>query len=357
MKISLIVPVFNEEDAIPKFLQSVQDEFRNWSCDVEILFINDGSTDGTEKLLSVYESNNKLDLKSSSYTEEGRGILKIKRKSVEQNSTFSNHMTGEQEVKKYSIRVVQISFTRNFGKEAALCAGLRFATGDAVIPMDVDLQDPLWVVGAMIDDFRSGSEIVLAKRKDRSSDSYLKRVTADLFYKFHNLICEPKIEENVGDFRLLARSIVNEINKLEERNVFMKGMLSWVGSSNTTIINYTRAPRIAGKTKFNAWKLWNLAIDGITSFSIFPLKVWSYVGFSISLISFIFALYLIADKIFFGNPVKGYPSLMTAILFLGGIQLIGIGVLGEYLGRLYMEVKHRPRYVMKRKENVQNTTR
>jgi glycosyltransferase involved in cell wall biosynthesis len=240
-----------------------------------------------------------------------------------------------------------VNFTRNFGKESALFAGLEQATGDAIIPIDVDLQDPIEVIPRLIEKWRAGADMVLAKRSDRSTDGRLKRKTAEWFYKFHNKISYPAIEENVGDFRLMSRDVVENIKLLPERNLFMKGILSWVGG-NVDVVEYSRAERIAGTTKFNGWKLWNLAIEGITSFSTFPLRVWAYIGFLVATLSFLYGAWMILDKIIWGNPVAGYPSILVSILFLGGVQLIGIGVLGEYIGRIYIETKHRPRYIVKK---------
>jgi glycosyltransferase involved in cell wall biosynthesis len=302
VNISLVVPVFNEEDTIPIFYKTVREFEALKEHDVEIVFINDGSKDSTEAII------NALALSDS--------------------------------------RVKALSFTRNFGKEPALFAGLDNATGDAVIPIDVDLQDPIEVIPHLIEKWKSGADMVLAKRTDRSTDGHLKRKSAEMFYKLHNKISNPKIEENVGDFRLMSREVVEHIKLLPERNLFMKGILSWVGG-RTDVVEYARAERVAGDSKFNGWKLWNLALEGITSFSTFPLRIWTYIGLGVSAFAFLYAAWMIVDKLIWGNPVPGYPSLMTAILFLGGVQLIGIGVLGEYIGRIYMEVKKRPRYILK----------
>ncbi|KAB8307381.1 glycosyltransferase [Erwinia endophytica] len=301
MKISLVVPVFNEKDAIPIFYQAVRNELAQH--DVEIVFVNDGSTDNTEKIINALSVSDEL--------------------------------------------VIPISFTRNFGKEPALFAGLEVSTGDAVIPIDVDLQDPISVIPKLIEKWQEGADVVLAKRRDRECDGYMKRRTAEWFYRLHNMISNPEIEENVGDFRLMSREIVENIKRLPERNLFMKGILSWVGGK-TEIVEYTRSVRVAGQTKFNGWKLWNLALEGITSFSTFPLRMWTYVGIFVAALSFLYGAYLIVDTVVFGNPIKGYPSILVSILFLGGVQLIGIGVLGEYIGRIYTETKKRPRYIIKR---------
>ena len=201
----------------------------------------------------------------------------------------------------------------------------------------------------MIEKWQSGADIVLARRSDRSTDSHLKRKTAEWFYQLHNKISTPQIEENVGDFRLMSREVVENIKLMPERNLFMKGVLSWVGG-RTEIVEYARAQRIAGNTKFNGWKLWNLALEGITSFSTFPLRMWSYIGLFVAMFSFLYGVWMIIDKIFWGNPVAGYSSILVSILFLGGVQLIGIGVLGEYIGRIYIETKKRPKYIMKKRD-------
>ncbi|EOC1092091.1 glycosyltransferase family 2 protein [Cronobacter sakazakii] len=302
MKISLVVPVFNEEDTIPIFYKTVREYEPLKSFEVEIVFINDGSKDATESIINALAVSDPL--------------------------------------------VVPLSFTRNFGKEPALFAGLDHATGDAVIPIDVDLQDPIEVIPQLIERWRAGADVVLAKRTDRSTDGRLKRKSAEMFYKLHNKISNPQIEENVGDFRLMSREVVENIKQLPERNLFMKGVLSWVGGK-TDVVEYIRAERVAGNTKFNGWKLWNLALEGITSFSTFPLRVWTYIGLFVSAMSFLYGGWMILDTLIFGNPVKGYPSVIVSVLFLGGVQLIGIGIMGEYVGRIYIETKKRPKYIIK----------
>lgn len=219
MKISLVVPVFNEEDTIPIFYKAVREYEPLKEYEVEIVFINDGSKDSTENIINALAISDEL--------------------------------------------VKPLSFTRNFGKEPALFAGLDHATGDAVIPIDVDLQDPIEVIPFLIEKWKDGADMVLAKRTDRSTDGHLKRKSAEMFYKLHNKISTPKIEENVGDFRLMSRETVENIKQLPERNLFMKGILSWVGGK-TEVIEYSRAERCAGESKFNGWKLWNLALEGIT---------------------------------------------------------------------------------------------
>ena len=302
VRISLLVPVYNEEEAIPIFYRAVRGYPPFRDIDVEILFVNDGSSDRTEEIIYSLAESDPL--------------------------------------------VTPLSFMRNFGKEAALMAGLRHASGEAVIPIDVDLQDPIEVIPELIERWKAGADVVLAKRMDRSTDSYLKRKTAELFYKFHNSISDLEIEENVGDFRLLDRAVVDELKELPERNLFMKGILSWAGG-RVDVVPYKRARRSAGSSKFNGWKLWNLAMEGFTSFSTALLRVWTYIGMLIAGMAILYSVKIILWKLLFGNPVAGYPSLITSILLIGGIQLIGIGILGEYIGRIYMETKRRPRYLLK----------
>ena len=260
-KISLIVPVFNEEDAIPIFYEKIRNYEGLKFYDVEIVFVNDGSHDRTEEIII--------------------------------------------QLSKQDMLVKAISFTRNFGKESALCAGLDFSTGDAVIPMDVDLQDPIEVIPLLLDKWRLGADVVLAKRIDRSSDSYLKRKTAEWFYRIHNSISTPKIEPNVGDFRLLDRSIVCQLENLQEKNLFMKGLLSWVGGDNIEIVEYVRPKRKVGQTKFNGWKLWNLALEGITSFSTVPLRIWTYVGGGYVYTIFLFCAIFCMPKVVFWQSCSG----------------------------------------------------
>jgi glycosyltransferase involved in cell wall biosynthesis len=302
--ISIIAPVKNEEEAILPFIERVgailDDVARQdgW----EILFVDDGSTDST--LAAIVAANMR------------------------------------------DPRVRAISLSRNFGKEAALSAGLDHARGSAVIPMDVDMQDPPEVLPEMIAKWRDGYEMVFGVRRCRESDGFAKRVTAGLYYRAHNWVSSDKIPENVGDFRLMDRKVVDVIRKMPERNRFMKGLFAWAGFRQAAV-EYDRAEREHGSTKFNYWKLWTLALDGITSASTVPLRIWSYVGALIAIFAIGFAGWLAIETMIFGNPVPGYASLMTSVLFLGGIQLISLGVLGEYVGRILTETKQRPLYVVR----------
>lgn len=306
MNISLVIPVYNEEATIQIFYQAVRSHAGLRHHRVELVFCNDGSDDNTEALLDMLAVSDSL--------------------------------------------VKPLHFTRNFGKEAALFAGLEHASGDAVIPMDVDLQDPIDIIPLMLEKWQAGADIVLAKRADRREDSFWKNHSASIFYKVYNALSCHKIIENVGDFRLISRSILEEVLNMPERNLFMKGMLSWPGG-RMDIIEYRRQARVDGSSKFNGWKLWNLALEGITSFSTVPLRVWTYLGVLIALVAFLYGIWIIGRTLIYGSDVAGYPSLLVSVLFMGGIQLISIGVLGEYIGRIYIETKNRPRYILKKKRD------
>lgn len=300
-EISLVCPCFNEEESIELFMKEINVVLNEINRSYEIIFINDGSQDHTmDRLLSAKK----------------------------------NHK---------NIRIINLS--RNFGKEAALTAGLNNAKGEVIIPIDVDLQDPPELIKDFIFHWQEGNEVVLAKRVDRSSDSFFKNISAKLFYKFNNKISHVPIPENVGDYRLITRKVLNALQQLPESERFMKGLFAWVGFK-TAVVEYKRNARKAGTTTFNGWKLWNLALESITSFSTLPLRIWLYIGIIISLISFMYGSLIILKTIYLGIDLPGYASTMTIILFLGGIQLIGIGVLGEYIGRIYMESKRRPTYII-----------
>jgi glycosyltransferase involved in cell wall biosynthesis len=299
--ISIVAPFYCEEDMCDLFLKETTAVLNELNKPFEIVCVNDGSTDNTLANLLQAKKN------------------------------YPN------------IKIINLS--RNFGKEAALTAGLDYAKGEVIIPIDADLQDPPDLIKEFIAHWEEGYDVVLAKRIDRSSDSIAKRITAHLFYKVHNKISHTKIPKNVGDYRLITRKVLNAIRELPENQRFMKGIFAWVGFRTATL-EYKRDKRKAGKTSFNVWKLWNLAIEGITSFSTVPLQIWLYIGIFVSLLSFIYGSYMILRTLFFGVDVPGYASLLTSILFLGGIQLIGFGILGEYIGRIYMESKRRPTYIV-----------
>lgn len=299
--LSIIVPMYNEEEAMDGFFKRVQRVLQTVTPSYEIICVNDGSRDMTLARL---------------------------RQAAERDE-----------------RIKVVNLSRNFGKEVALSAGLDHATGDAVIPIDADLQDPPEVIPLMIAKWRAGAKLVLAKRRDRSSDSWLKRVTANGAYWLFSKLTHPRIPQNVGDFRLMDREVVQAIKRLPERSRFMKGLFAWIGYE-AEVVEYDREARSAGETKWNYWKLWNFALDGITSFSSLPLRVWSYLGFGVSLFAMAYLGFTVAKTMIFGLDVPGYASLMSVILFFNGILLVGIGVIGEYLARIFTEVKARPLYIV-----------
>jgi len=301
--ISIISPCHNEEDAVDSFFDAINKETKKLNnYNFEIIIVNDGSTDKTlEKLRQKLETQNNLKI---------------------------------------------INLNRNFGKEIALTAGIDNCQNDATIIVDFDLQDPLNLIPDLISNWEQGYEAVVGIRSNRDSDSLFKKLTAKYFYKIYNIFSDIKIPENAGDYRLLDKKIIDQLKQLPERQRFMKGMFSWIGAT-TKYVDFTRQKRVNSKTKFSNWKLWNFAIEGITSFSTLPLRIWTYIGFFISLISFIYASCIIGKTIFYGADLPGYSSMIVAILFLGGIQIMGIGVLGEYLGRIYFESKKRPIYLIR----------
>lgn len=299
--LSIVCPFYNEEAVIDLFFREIHVVLGAVGEPFEIVCVNDGSTDKTlEKLLAAKQQ-------------------------------YPN------------IRILNLS--RNFGKEAALTAGLDHAEGQAVIPIDADLQDPPYLIRELVKQWKNGFEVVLAKRADRSQDSLAKMVTANWFYKIHNKISHIDVPANVGDCRLMSRKVLDAVQQLPENQRFMKGIFAWVGFK-PAIVEYQRDARKAGETSFNGWKLWNLALDGITSFSTVPLRIWLYLGLAVSLLSFVYGSFIVLRTLVVGVDLPGYASLFTAILFLGGVQLIGIGVLGEYIGRMYMESKRRPVYII-----------
>lgn len=303
-EISLVIPVFNEADNLAALTEQLVTALQSVDADYELVFIDDGSSDGTfESLLEL-------------------------RQSIEE------------------IRIIELS--RNFGKENALLAGLKAASGNAVIPIDADLQDPPELVAQLIKEWRSGFEIVLAHRSNRSNDSCFQRLSSRSFYRCFNLVADTPIPEDVGDFRLMDRAVVEAFLQLGESNRFNKGLFSWVGFRQK-VIEFNRPQREQGDSKWKTWKLWNFALDGLLSFSSLPLKVWSFVGACISLLAFIYASFLFIRTLALGIDVPGYASIMVVILFLGGIQLISLGLIGEYIARIFNEVKQRPHFIERRR--------
>ena len=301
--ISLVIPVFNERLAILPFLHRLKALREDLQLSFELLFVNDGSTDETLSLLMAQSS---VDA---------------------------------------SIRIVDLS--RNFGKEAALTAGLDVALGDVVIPIDVDLQDPPELIPELLAAWRLGFDVVLAVRSERKGDPWSRRFFAEFFYKIHNRIASPRLPEKAGDFRLMDRSVVEAIRRLPETHRFMKGLFAWAGF-RTTAVSYERPQRDQGESKFNGWRLWTFALEGVTSFSTVPLKIWTYIGLLVSLAAMIKGASIAFRVLIEGRDVPGYASLFVGITFLGGLQLMGIGILGEYLGRNYIEAKRRPVYLIRR---------
>ncbi len=299
--LSIVIPVLNESESLMALFERVTPLLdaidRNW----EMLFVDDGSADDTAEQLRQRHAQD--------------------------------------------ARIKLLSFSRNFGKEAALTAGIELATGACVIPMDVDLQDPPELIAQMVEQWRDGYKVVLATRRERKEDTMVKRLSAEGFYHLINRLSNNDIPANTGDFRLMDRCVVEAVKQMPERTRFMKGILSWPGFKTTQVF-YDRPIRATGESKFGFRKLWRLALDGVFSFSTMPLRVWTYLGAMISLFSFAYAGVLIVRTIFWGVDTPGYASIMTVVLFLGGVQLISLGVIGEYVGRIYRETKQRPLYVV-----------
>jgi glycosyltransferase involved in cell wall biosynthesis len=302
--ISVVVPFFNEAAGVEAFYAELGPVLHAVEGHTfEIICVDDGSSDGTlARLLELVERDPR-------------------------------------------VRVLELS--RNFGKEAALTAGIDAALGDAVIAIDADLQDPPELIARLIAAWRGGADVVLARRTDRSADSFLKRKTAELFYRVHNRLSSVHIPENVGDFRLMDRAAVDALKALPERQRFMKGLFAWIGFRTATV-DYARAARASGASKFSGWRLWNLALEGITSFSTVPLRIWTYIGALGAALTFLYAVFIILRTLILGIDVPGYASLLAAVLFIGSLQLLSVGLLGEYIGRVYLETKQRPVYVVRR---------
>ncbi|MEW6570101.1 MAG: glycosyltransferase family 2 protein [Nitrospirota bacterium] len=302
IRLSVVVPAFNEAEALSEFHRRLSNVLQSMGVKAEIVYVNDGSTDDT---LAVMEA----------LREKEPGIAII-------------------------------DLSRNFGKEIALTAGLDYAKGDAIIVIDADLQDPPELIPELVKQWEMGYDVVYAKRVKRHGEGILKKITAHTFYRLIRKVSKVKIPRDAGDFRLLSRRAVNSLKLLREHHRFMKGLFTWIGYPQKEI-PYQRDPRYAGKTKWNYWRLWNFALEGFTSFTIAPLKIASYFGLVIAFMAFLYALFIIYKTLVYGEPVRGYPSLMVVILFLGGVQLIAIGVIGEYIGRIFNETKQRPLYLVK----------
>ncbi|WP_324282532.1 glycosyltransferase family 2 protein [Cyanobacterium aponinum UTEX 3221] len=308
-ELSLLIPCYNEEENLPVLFSRLESVLQPLNLNYEIVCINDGSKDNTLKCLVEFHQRDK--------------------------------------------RIKIINLSRNFGKEIAMSAGLDYTKGKTVIPIDADLQDPPELIIDLLAKWREGYDVVYAVRKTRQGESWIKRKTAGYFYSLIAKISTIPIPANTGDYRLLDEKVVKALRKIPERNRFMKGLFSWVGYKQTAIY-FDRFPRYGGKTSFNYWKLWNFALDGITSFSSIPLKIWSYFGLFISFISLLYGLFLVLKTIILGVDLPGYASTIVAILFLGGIQLITLGVIGEYIARIYEEVKQRPLYLIRETYGIED---
>jgi len=302
MLLSIVVPAFNEEDVLLEFHKRLTAEIDILPLNVEIIYVNDGSTDGTLALMKM---------------------LKVS-----------------------DGRIAIIDLSRNFGKEIALMAGFDHLRGDAAISIDADLQHPPQLIPEMVKNWQEGFDIVYAVRTSREDEKFVKRVLANLFYRMFILVGGVGVSKDSSDYRLLSRRALDALIKLREQHRFMKGLSSWIGFSQMSI-SYHPDQRYGGITKWSYYGLWNLALEAITSFTIMPLKIASFIGLFTAFAAFLYAGTVVFKKIIFGDPVPGYPSLMVIILFLGGIQLITIGILGEYLGRVFDETKGRPLYFLK----------
>ncbi len=297
--ISIVVPAYNEAEVLTEFHKAVDKALSGLPVDLEIVYINDGSTDNTLDIINALRARDK--------------------------------------------RITLIDLSRNFGKEIALTAGLHKAAGDAVVVIDADLQDPPEIIPELIKEWQNGYDVVYAKRTLRDGESFLKKTTAHFFHRFIQHAGKFSIPVDTGDFRILSRRAVNALNTFKEHHRFMKGLFAWIGFKQKAV-HYKRDSRHAGKSKWSYWRLWNFALDGITSFTIAPLKISTYIGTITALSAFGYGIYMVIETLLHGNEVPGYPSLIVIILMLGGIQLVAIGILGEYLGRIFNETKQRPLY-------------
>lgn len=301
LKLTVVVPAYNESEGLREFHTRLAAVFDGMDLETEVLYVDDGSRDDTWAVMNALR--------------EG------------------------------DARVSTLKLSRNFGKELALTAGLDHADADAVVVIDADLQDPPELIPTFVAHWREGYDVIYGTRASRAGETGFKKLTSSVFYRVMERLSQTPIPRDTGDFRLLSRRALDALKQVRERQRFMKGLFTWVGYKQLAVV-YDRDPRHAGETKWNYWRLWNFAIDGITSFSGAPLKLATYIGLVTALLAFVFGLWVMAKALLFGDPVRGYPSLMVIVLFLGGVQLVALGVIGEYLGRLYVESKQRPLYLI-----------
>lgn len=300
-KLTVVVPAYNESEGLREFHARLSAVLDGLDLESEVLYVDDGSRDDTYAIMGSLRDADR--------------------------------------------RVSTLRLSRNFGKELALTAGLDHVDADAAIVIDSDLQDPPELIPTFVKHWREGYDVVYGTRASRAGETGFKKMTATGFYRVMERLSATPIPRDTGDFRLLSRRALDALKQVRERQRFMKGLFTWVGFRQLSVI-YHRDPRHAGQTKWNYWKLWNFAIEGITSFSNAPLKIATYFGLLAAVLSFMFGLWVLGKAFWFGDPVRGYPSLMVVVLFLGGVQLMALGVIGEYLGRLYVESKQRPLYLI-----------
>jgi polyisoprenyl-phosphate glycosyltransferase len=300
-KLTVVVPAYNESAGLRDFHARLAAVFDGMDLVTEVLYVDDGSRDDTWTVMCA--------------------------------------------LRETDARVSTLKLSRNFGKELALTAGLDHADADAVVVIDADLQDPPELIPTFVARWREGYDVVYGTRASRAGETGFKKFTASGFYRVIGRVSQTPIPADTGDFRLLSRRALDALKQLRERQRFMKGLFTWVGYKQTSVV-YHRDPRHAGETKWNYWRLWNFAIDGITSFSGAPLKLATYVGLATAALAFVFGIWVFGKALLYGDAVRGYPSLMVIVLLLGGVQLVALGVIGEYLGRLYVESKQRPLYLI-----------
>ena len=303
MKLSIVVPCYNEEKSLPLFFKELHTYTQTLKLDLECIFVDDGSTDQTFREIEA--------------------------------------------IQKQSSHVIGLRFSRNFGKEAAILAGLKESHGDIVVLMDADLQDPPYLLPDMVKSIQEeGYDSVATYRVDRAGEPPIRSFFARQFYKLINRLSDVEIVDGARDYRMMTRPMVDSILSLSEYHRFSKGIFTWVGFK-TKYLAFENVERVAGETKWNFWKLFKYAIEGIVAFTTAPLRLSMIMGFVVSFVTLIYMIWVVIKALMYGDPVAGYPSMMAIILFLGGVQLLGIGVLGEYLSKTYMEVKHRPNYIIK----------